>query len=235
MLPIILELFPELKIPGLDVNDSSRLDKIESKIDKLLAHHGVDTPASDGGNTAGAGGGSGLAGLIRDILGLLRPGSSIQAAGSGRAPRSNSVAAGIPLAKRQQLIKELESMLGDMTDSDNEDPQTAGDRLESAVDKAEAAVRSANAELIRAEAAQEIEEIRRKRDAELRKNAGDRKALSLSDRIKAQKKRLGAVKQQSSTTSSTTNTSADLDADDSSPPSKDAATKPEETGTRKPR
>jgi hypothetical protein len=193
LLPFILELFPDLKIPGLDINNTSQLDEIEKKIDKLLAEQGIDSDDNTGDTADDST--SGLANLIREILGLLRPNQ--QAVRSGRAPRSNSMADTLPLAKRQRLVKELETMLEEMSNEGGS--ATAGDRLEAAVDKAEEAIRQANDELIRAEGAQQIEEIRRQTEERLRKNAGQTKQLSLAERIKAQRSRLNSLNRSTKT------------------------------------
>jgi hypothetical protein len=183
LIPIILQLFPDLNLPGIDVNDSSRLDRIEDKLDKLLAEHGIKD--SDGGNTTV--GNSGLANLIEQILGILQPGQS------SRSPRSRSAIAHIPRDTRDEMIKALRAMLDDMKSDDAEDPKTAGDRLEAAVEKAEAAVQAANAEVIRARAVEKIEQIRRERDAELKALQGVKKELTLSERIEKQTARLKAL------------------------------------------
>ncbi|MDA1018497.1 MAG: hypothetical protein O3A00_29075 [Planctomycetota bacterium] len=196
LIPIILELFPELKVPGLDVNNSSRLDKIEAKIDRLLAAHGISdpvTPPPIGGGAGGGGAGSGsnLANLIREILALLRPGQS----SGGQPVRMSLAGESLSDEKRERMIIALRGLLDDVDSTDSENPKVAGDHLEAAVERAEAAVKAANAEVVRAEAAQKIEEIRRERDEKLRDLNIVKKELTLTERIAKQKERLEAVNQ----------------------------------------
>jgi hypothetical protein len=190
LIPIILQLFPDLLPDGISVNDSNRLDRIEDKLDKLLAEHGISDSTSAGSSN------SALATLIEQIINLLQPGNS-------RAPRLSSAAASIPTAKRDRMIKELRTMLAGMK-NENDDPTVAVERMSAAVSKAQAALKEAQAEIIRAEAIEKIEKIKRERDDRLSQLKKIEKVPSLSEEINRNKAILDGLNQDKPSTGTTT-------------------------------